>query len=96
MKTLLALVPATSGAPAAQEGVTLVAVRNSIASGVSYVLGDGSIYALHNRTGGGADNIHQTYVVNLSTEQRSGTWRLRAQDHAGGDVGFIESWTVTL
>ncbi|WP_246001429.1 S8 family peptidase [Allorhizocola rhizosphaerae] len=63
---------------------------------VDLVAPDGSVYRLHNRTGGSVDNIHQTYVVNLSAEARLGTWRLRAQDHAGSDVGYIDSWTVTL
>lgn len=57
---------------------------------------DGSIYRLHNRTGGSADNIHRTYTVNLSSELRNGTWRLKVQDHARADVGYLDSWTVKL
>ncbi|HCT75010.1 MAG TPA: peptidase S8, partial [Micromonosporaceae bacterium] len=33
---------------------------------VSLVAPDGSVYTLHNRTGGSADNINTTYTVNLS------------------------------
>ena len=63
---------------------------------VSLVAPDGSAYVLHNRTGGSADNINTTYNVNLSGEALNGTWNLRVQDAAGGDVGYINSWTVTF
>jgi subtilisin-like proprotein convertase family protein len=63
---------------------------------VSLIAPDGSSYVLHNRTGGSADNIDQIFTVNLSGEARNGTWRLRVQDAAGGDVGFINSWTLAL
>ncbi len=63
---------------------------------VSLIAPDGSAYVLHNRTGGSADNINQTYTVNLSTEVKNGTWNLRVQDAATGDVGYINSWTLTL
>ena len=43
---------------------------------------DGSVYVLHNRTGGSADNIQQTFTVNLSTEPANGLWRLRVRDVA--------------
>ncbi len=63
---------------------------------VTLVAPDGSTYVLHNRAGGSADNINQTYTVNLSSEVRNGTWRLRVQDAAGADTGYINSWTLTL
>jgi subtilisin-like proprotein convertase family protein len=63
---------------------------------VTLVAPDGSTYPLHNRTGGSAHDINQTYTVNLSSEPANGTWRLRVQDAAGGDVGRIDSWTVSL
>ena len=63
---------------------------------VDIIAPDGSSYRVHHRTGGSADNIHQTYTVNLSTEPRNGTWRLRLQDHARLDAGHLDSWTVTL
>ena len=56
---------------------------------------DGSVYVLHNRTGGSADNIVQTYTVSgASSEQKNGSWRLRARDRAAQDVGYINSWTL--
>jgi subtilisin-like proprotein convertase family protein len=63
---------------------------------VSLIAPDGSTYVLHNRTGGSADNINQTYTVNLSSEAANGTWRLRVQDAASGDVGRIDTWTLNL
>ncbi|MBB5872538.1 Zn-dependent metalloprotease/subtilisin-like proprotein convertase family protein [Allocatelliglobosispora scoriae] len=63
---------------------------------VDLVAPDGSVYTLHNHTGGSADNIVQTYTVNLSSEVANGTWNLRVEDNAGGDVGKIDTWTLTL
>ncbi|MFG3710036.1 proprotein convertase P-domain-containing protein [Micromonospora sp. NPDC047730] len=63
---------------------------------VSLVAPDGSAYTLHNRSGSSADNINQTYTVNLSAETRNGNWTLRVQDAASGDTGYIDTWTLTL
>ena len=63
---------------------------------VQLIAPDGSAYTLSNRAGGSADNIIRTYSVNLSAETINGTWRLRVNDNAGGDVGFINSWSITL
>jgi subtilisin family serine protease len=63
---------------------------------VDLVAPDGSVYNLHNRSGGSADNIHTTYTRNLSGEVANGTWRLRARDWAGLDVGHIDSWTLDI
>jgi subtilisin-like proprotein convertase family protein len=50
----------------------------------------------HRGTGGSADNIDQTFTVNLSSEVANGTWNLRVQDAAAADTGFINSWTLNL
>jgi serine protease len=63
---------------------------------VDLVAPDGSVYVLHNRSGGSADNVIGTYTVNLSTEPRNGTWRLRVNDNANGDTGYINSWSITF
>ncbi|MEV4627103.1 S8 family peptidase [Micromonospora sp. NPDC049523] len=63
---------------------------------VSLIAPDGSAYVLHNRTGGSTDNINTTYTVNLSSEPANGTWRLRVQDAATIDTGYINSWTLAL
>jgi hypothetical protein len=63
---------------------------------VDLIAPDGTVYNLHNRTGGSADNINQTYTRNLSTEAANGVWRLRARDAAFLDSGRIDSWTLDL
>jgi serine protease len=63
---------------------------------VDLIAPDGSVYVLHNRSGGSADNINQTYSVNLSSELKNGTWKLRVNDNAGGDTGYINSWSITF
>jgi len=63
---------------------------------VSLVAPDGSVYVLQNRTGGGADDINQSYPVNLSSEWVEGTWKLRVRDAAYRDVGLIDSWSISL
>ncbi|MBV1854238.1 M14 family metallopeptidase [Catellatospora tritici] len=63
---------------------------------VALVAPDGSVYTLANRTGGSADNIDQTFTVNLSGEAADGVWRLRVQDAASADTGYVNSWTLTL
>ncbi|WP_244444088.1 proprotein convertase P-domain-containing protein [Arenimonas donghaensis] len=63
---------------------------------VDLVAPDGSTYNLHNRSGGSSDNIIGTYTVNLSSESLNGTWKLRVNDNARGDTGYINSWSVTF
>lgn len=91
---------AVSGCPGRASASSLVRLRivHTFRSDlvVSLVAPDGSAYVLHNQTGGGEDNIERSYPVNLSTEVGNGRWRLRVQDAAGWDVGFIDTWTVHL
>ncbi|MGJ4730013.1 S8 family serine peptidase [Luteimonas sp. SDU101] len=63
---------------------------------VDLVAPDGSVYVLHNRSGGSADNIIGTYTLNLSSEPLNGNWRLRVNDNAAGDTGYINSWSITF
>jgi subtilisin family serine protease len=63
---------------------------------VDLVAPDGTVYNLHNRTGGSTDNLSQTYTRNLSSEATNGTWNLRVRDAASADVGYIDSWTLDL
>ncbi|MFD7913729.1 M28 family metallopeptidase [Streptomyces sp. NPDC059752] len=63
---------------------------------VDLVAPDGTVYNLHNRTGGSADNLVQTYTVNASSEVANGVWNLRAKDTAAQDVGYINSWKITF
>ncbi|GLZ42360.1 M14 family metallopeptidase [Actinokineospora sp. NBRC 105648] len=58
---------------------------------------DGSTYRLKNSsTSDSADNILATYTVNASTEVANGTWKLKAQDVAAQDTGYIDSWKLTF
>ncbi|MER5871896.1 S8 family serine peptidase [Streptomyces sp. NPDC002044] len=63
---------------------------------VDLVAPDGTVYTVHNRSGGSTDNIAQTYTVNASSEVANGTWKLRVNDNAGGDTGKIDSWSLTF
>ncbi|MFD4241716.1 S8 family serine peptidase [Streptomyces sp. NPDC058525] len=63
---------------------------------VDLIAPDGTVYSLHNRTGGSTDNINQTYTVNASSEVANGTWKLRVNDNAGGDTGKIDAWNLTF
>lgn len=63
---------------------------------VDLVAPDGSVYNLHNRSGGSADNLVQSYTVNASSEVANGTWKLQVRDTAAQDVGYINSWKITF
>ncbi|MFN4290388.1 MAG: S8 family serine peptidase [Permianibacter sp.] len=63
---------------------------------VDLVHPDGTVYNLHNRSGGSADNINQTYSVNVGSKARAGTWNLRVRDRASIDTGYINSWKITF
>ncbi len=63
---------------------------------VSLLAPDGTPYVLHNRSGGGADNLDKTYTLDLRGESADGRWRLRVEDRAAGDTGKIDGWTLDL
>ncbi|WP_307834438.1 M4 family metallopeptidase [Paractinoplanes lichenicola] len=63
---------------------------------VSLIAPDGTAYVLHNRAGGGTDNIDQSYPVDLSAETANGKWTLRVQDAARADTGTLTSWTLSV
>ena len=63
---------------------------------VDLIAPDGSVYNIHNRAGGSADNVSGTFPVNLSSETLNGTWKLRAADRAASDVGKIDTWSITF
>ncbi len=65
----------------------------------------GASAILHNRTGGGTDNIVTTYSILTTPNQAlsvfnglntSGSWSLRVQDLAAADVGTLNSWNVSF
>lgn len=57
---------------------------------------DGSVYNLHNRSGGSANDIQQTYSVNVGSRPAGGQWQLRVRDLARRDVGTINRWSITF
>ncbi len=61
---------------------------------VDLVAPDGSVYNLHNRRGGSADNLIRTYTRNVSSEVANGTWKLRVNDNASQDTGRIDKWSL--
>ncbi|MEI7031439.1 M28 family metallopeptidase [Streptomyces pratensis] len=64
---------------------------------VDLVAPDGSAYRLKNSSSGdSADNVITTYTVNASGEAANGTWRLRVQDVARQDTGYVDSWKLTF
>ena len=63
---------------------------------VDLVAPDGSTYNIHNRTGSSTDNVIGTFSKNLSSELLNGTWKLRVNDNASGDQGYINSWSITF
>ncbi|MGO1071350.1 S8 family serine peptidase [Lysobacter sp. CA199] len=63
---------------------------------VDLVAPDGSLYNIHNRTGGSADNVSGTFTFNLSSEPLNGTWKLRVNDNASVDTGRIDTWSITF
>ncbi len=56
----------------------------------------GRAYLLSNYEGGSADDIKQTFEVDLSKEALNGTWTLRVNDKASGDTGRLNGWSITF
>ncbi len=63
---------------------------------VDLVAPDGSLYNIHNRSGGSADNVIGTFTKNLTSEPLNGTWKLRVNDNANLDTGKIDTWSITF
>jgi subtilisin family serine protease len=64
---------------------------------VDLIAPDGSVYVLKNYSSSdSADNVIQTFTVNLSSEALNGTWRLRVSDNWVNDTGYIDSWSLTF
>lgn len=94
VESSIAVTGVSGNAPAAlQVGVNIT--HTYIGDLVVDVLApDGSVYNVHNRSGGSTDNIATTYTINASSEVANGTWRLRVRDAASQDVGTLTSWSL--
>lgn len=64
---------------------------------IDLVAPDGTAYRLKNSSSSdSADNVIATYTVNASAEAANGDWKLRVQDVARYDTGYIDSWRLTF
>ncbi|WP_285370070.1 M28 family metallopeptidase [Streptomyces sp. RKAG293] len=64
---------------------------------IDLVAPDGTAYRLKNSSGSdSADNVVATYTVNASSEVANGVWKLKVQDVARADTGYINSWKLTF
>ncbi|MGI5403042.1 M4 family metallopeptidase [Streptomyces sp. CA-135486] len=64
---------------------------------VDLVAPDGTVYNLKPFSGSdSADNVQETYTVNASSEVANGVWKLRVQDKAALDTGYINSFKLTF
>ncbi|WP_447040662.1 M28 family metallopeptidase [Streptomyces sp. DSM 118878] len=64
---------------------------------VDLVAPDGSAYRLKSSSGNdSADNVIASYTVNASSEAANGDWKLRVQDVASQDTGYVNSWKLTF
>ncbi|TXS56383.1 M28 family metallopeptidase [Streptomyces sp. t39] len=64
---------------------------------IDLVAPDGTAYRLKNSSSSdSADNVITTYTVNASAEAANGDWKLRVQDVARYDTGYIDSWRLTF
>ncbi|MCQ4165701.1 M14 family zinc carboxypeptidase [Tahibacter harae] len=59
---------------------------------VDLVAPNGTVFNLWNRSGGGTDNIIQTFTVNASAVAANGVWKLRVNDNGPGDTGTLDRW----
>ncbi|MEU6058562.1 M28 family metallopeptidase [Streptomyces sp. NPDC047097] len=87
----------TGNAPAAlQVGVDIVhTYRGDLV--IDLVAPDGTAYRLKNSSSSdSADNVQTTYTVNASSEAANGAWKLKVQDIAAQDTGYINAFRLTF
>ncbi|WP_235318682.1 proprotein convertase P-domain-containing protein [Novilysobacter antarcticus] len=62
---------------------------------IDLVAPDNSTYRIKNSSGSdSADNVIGYANVNLTSEAKNGTWKLRVRDMWSGDTGYIKSWSI--
>ena len=58
---------------------------------------DGIIIPLHERVGGGADDLHETFeVTEMANLSAQGTWTLSVSDRASRDLGQLKRWSLMI
>ena len=63
---------------------------------IDLIAPDGTTKTLHNRSGGSADDIDQTYAPSFGSIPISGVWKLQIHDNYNADPGTLNSWTLTI
>ncbi len=63
---------------------------------IDLISSEGTVFRLQSLNPDSGDDIHTTYVLNLSSETRNGNWRLRVRDRRFANTGYIDSWTLHL
>ena len=63
---------------------------------VELIAPDGTAITLHDRGGGSADDIDQTYAPDFEGVLIAGNWTLRIDDDFVDDPGVLNSWTLTV
>ena len=63
---------------------------------IDLIAPDDTVQVLHSRTGGSANDIDRTYAPGFDGTGIAGNWTLRVSDRAGGDVGTLNGWTLTI
>ncbi|MEU5433216.1 M4 family metallopeptidase [Streptomyces sp. NPDC020719] len=63
---------------------------------IDLVAPNGTSYRLKNSSGDSTQNLDTTYTVNASAVAANGTWKLKVQDKARQDVGYITDFKLTF
>jgi subtilisin-like proprotein convertase family protein len=64
---------------------------------VDLVAPDGTSYRLKSSSSSdSAADVVATYTVDASSEVANGVWKLKVQDVATADAGFINSWKLVF
>ncbi|MFI8106406.1 M4 family metallopeptidase [Streptomyces sp. NPDC086023] len=64
---------------------------------IDLVAPDGTAYRLKNAApGDSADDVIERYTVDASDKAAAGVWKLRVQDVARLDTGYVDSWRLTF
>lgn len=56
----------------------------------------GTWYPVFSRSGGEADNIKESFTLDLSKEKANGEWTFFVRDSGPGDTGTLNSWALNL
>ena len=55
----------------------------------------GTLYTLHNKAGGSADNLNlNVNLTNFNTQSPVGNWILKVTDRGSGDTGKLDNWSI--